>query len=55
MSNLELIDQLCHLLDFAQEIIRSQAELIALHGIETEKGGLEERRAALLKQIEETI
>ena len=38
------------MLETAQEIIREQAELLAMHGIETAGGGLEKRREALLKE-----
>ena len=55
MSHLEIIDKLCGMLDLAQNIIRLQESLLGQHGIETETGGLEERRGALLKRIEETV
>ena len=52
MSNLQIIERLCGMLNAAQEIIRQQAELLELHGIETDIGELEDKRAALLKDIE---
>lgn len=53
MSNLELIERLCGLLDSAQQIIREQAELLAMHGIATDDGELERKRTELLTEIEE--
>ena len=55
MSSLEIITRLCRLLDEAQQIIRGQAELLAMHGIETESGQLEANRAQLLTDIEQSI
>lgn len=55
MSNLELIDRLCGLLDVAQQIIREQAAILAQHGIETDSGEVERRRAELLPEIEYSI
>lgn len=55
MSNLELIDRLCGLLDVAQQIIREQAAILAQHGIETDSGEVERRRAELLDTIERSI
>lgn len=52
MSNLQIIERLCALLDGAQNIIKEQERLLALHGIETDAGELEDRRAALLEDIE---
>ena len=52
MSNLQIIERLCRLLDEAQQIIRDQAALMAAHDIETESGALEEQRARLLADIE---
>ena len=52
MSNLEVIERLCSMLDAAQEIVRAQADLLAQHGIETDNGELERTRARLLKDIE---
>lgn len=54
MSNLQLICALCEMLDQAQQIIREQAALMAMHGIETDDGGLEESRARLLDRIEQS-
>ena len=55
MTNLQIIERLCRLLDEAQQIIRDQAALLAAHGIETEPGALENQRARLLNDIEENI
>lgn len=55
MSNLKLIEKLCNLLDQAQEIIREQAELLEMRGIETDDGGLERERTELLTEVENTI
>lgn len=55
MSNLKLIERLCQLLDLAQNVIRDQAELLALHEIETDDGELEKKRTELLTEIENTI
>lgn len=52
MSNIQMIQRLCALLDDACNIIRQQAELMALHGIETEDGSVEEKRTALLETVE---
>lgn len=54
MSSLEIITRLCRLLDEAQQIIRDQAELMAMHGIETESGQLEANRTQLLADIEQS-
>lgn len=51
-SNLQIITDLCRMLDTAQEVIRQQAELLQLHGITTATGGLERRRQELLERIE---
>lgn len=50
MSDLQIIEKLCGMLKTAQEIIREQAELLKMHGIDTVDGGMEERREALLKE-----
>lgn len=50
MSDLQTIEKLCGMLETAQEIIREQAELLAMHGITTADGRLEERREALLEE-----
>ena len=55
MSNLEIIQWMCEMLDTAQRVIREQAELLAQHGIETDDGGLEEERTRLLTDIENSI
>lgn len=43
------------MLDEAQQIIRQQAEILAMHGIETDTGQLEANRAQLLQDIEKSI
>ena len=55
MTNLQLIERLCRLLDEAQQIIRDQAALLAANGIDTEPGVLENQRARLLEDIEKSI
>ena len=55
MSNLQIIERLCLLLDVAQDIIREQAALLAQHGVETDSGELEARRAALLSDADSGI
>lgn len=55
MSNLQLIERLCKLLDDAQQIIRDQAALLAMHGVTTDDGGLESKRTQLLTDIENHI
>lgn len=55
MSNLELICRLCDLLDRAQQIIREQAALLDMHGIQTDTGEIERRRTELLAEIERSI
>ncbi len=55
VSNLEIIHRLCRMLDEAQQIIRQQAEILAMHGIETDTGQLEANRAQLLQDIEKSI
>ena len=52
MSNLQMIEALCAMLEEALSIIRQQAEIMALNGIETVDGTLEEKRTALLEKIE---
>lgn len=51
MSQYATIEKLCALLDAAQIIIREQAALLAMHGIETDDGELERRRGELLAAI----
>ena len=53
MSNLEIIEKLCGMLDSAQEIIRGQAALLAMHGIQSDTGDIERRRTELLEEITE--
>lgn len=56
MSNLELILRLCRLLDGAQEIIKRQAEIMAMHGIDFEDGSeIKAGRERLLEDIERSI
>ncbi len=55
MSNLEIIEKLCGMLGSAQAIIREQAALLAMHGIQTDTGEIERRRTELLAEIERSI
>ena len=50
MSELETIERLCALLEEACALIREQAALLAMHGIKTENGELERRRATMLNK-----
>lgn len=52
MSNLQIIETLCALLTDAANIIREQAEILEMHGIQTDSGALEGKRRALLERIE---
>lgn len=52
ISNLQIIESLCRMLDEAQKIIREQAALLDMHGIVTNGGTLEQSRADLLSRIE---
>ena len=52
MSNLQIIAWYEEKLTEALRIIREQAEMMALHGIWTETGELEEERNSLLEEIE---
>ena len=51
-SNLQIITDLCRMLDPAQEVLRPQAALLQLHCITTATGDLERRRQELLERIE---
>jgi hypothetical protein len=55
MSNLQIIERLCAMLDEAQIIIRAQAGMLEMHGIETDNGTLESDRAKLLADVEGSI
>lgn len=55
MNSLEIIEQLCDLLDRAQQIIRQQAEILEQHNIRTCDGEVERHRAALLAEFERSI
>ena len=55
MSNLQIIEKLCGMLDSAQAIIREQAALLDMHGIQTDTGEIERRRTELLAEIERSI
>lgn len=56
MSNLEIIARLCRLLDEAQDIIRKQAELMAMHGIDADDDSeLARHRGQLLEDIEHSV
>ena len=52
MNNLQIICRMCEMLDQAQRIIRRQAEILDMHGIKTEDGELETKRAQLLENID---
>lgn len=54
MSDLQIIERLCKMLDEAQRIIREQATLLAMHGIETDGKLLGEQRQRLLDEVERT-
>lgn len=53
MSNLELIERLADLLGRAAEIIREQADLLAMHGVTGEE--LEGRRETLLGEVDKLV
>ena len=55
MSNLQTVVKLCAMLGTAQEIIKAQAQLLAMHGIITEDGQLEKTRGRLLAEIEDSV
>ena len=55
MSNIQIIERLCAMLDEAASIIRAQAEILSQHGIETDTGTLEQERTRLLSDIENSI
>ena len=55
MSNLEIIARLSMMLEQAASLIREQAALLSHHGIETSTGGLEQQRAKLLEDIENSV
>lgn len=55
MSNLQIIEKLCRMLDEAQEIIRKQEEMLEIHGIVSDTGALEKERESLLEEIEKSI
>lgn len=55
MSNLQIIERLCRMLEDAASVIQEQAEILAQHGIETGDGGLEAERTRLLEDIEKSI
>ncbi|MBQ8554440.1 MAG: hypothetical protein IJ438_14965 [Clostridia bacterium] len=45
---MSMMEELCRLLEECAHIIRKQAELLAMHGIQTEDGELERARARML-------
>lgn len=53
MSNLQIIERLCTLLEDASRIIKEQAGLLELHGICTETGDFEKNRKEFLDAITE--
>jgi len=55
MSNLQIIVELTNMVQEAAEIIRRQAELLEMHGIQTETGQLERQYAAFLEKVENSV
>lgn len=55
MSNIEIIERLCLILETAQGIIRAQAEMLSAHGIVTDSEMLESKRSELLEDIERWV
>lgn len=52
MSNLQMIERLFAMLTEALDVIRQQHELLSMHGIYTEDGGIERKRDQLLSDVE---
>ena len=48
MSLTETVAKLCEIVSIAQSVIKQQAELLMMHGIETDSGTLEELRDAII-------
>lgn len=48
MSGIALVESLCEMLSIAQSVIRQQAELLMMHGVETYDGNLEELRDRII-------
>ena len=55
MSNLEIIARMSVMLEEAACLIREQATLLSQHRIETSTGILEQKRAQLLEEIENSV
>ena len=52
MTGMQEIGLLCRMLHEAVELVKEQAELLAMHGIRTSGGELEERRERLMREGE---
>lgn len=50
MTGMQEIGVLCRMLHEAVELVKEQAELLAMHGIKTENGELEAQRDKLIKE-----
>lgn len=44
------VESLCEMLEIAQSVIKQQATLLLMHGIQTEDGKLEAQRNELIKE-----
>ena len=52
MSNLEMIERLCALLSEAIELVKDQAAILEMHGIQTDADTIEQKRTHLLERVE---
>ncbi len=52
MSNLEMIERLCALLSEAIELVKEQAAILEMHGIQTDAETIERKRTHLLERVE---
>lgn len=52
MSNLKMIECLCALLSEAIELVKDQAALLEMHGIQTDTETIERKRTQLLERVE---
>ena len=52
MSNLEMIERLCALLSEAIELVKDQAAIMEMHGIQTDAKTIERKRTHLLERVE---
>ncbi|MBP3649183.1 MAG: hypothetical protein J6K73_05325 [Clostridia bacterium] len=48
---MSMMEELCRLLEECAHIIRKQAELLAMHGIQTEDGEIEAARSRVIGEI----